>query len=47
MRIVYMGTPDFSVPALTALYEYGHDIAGVVTQPTDLREEKERFLFLL
>ena len=27
MRIVYMGTPDFSVPALTALYEYGHDIA--------------------
>ena len=33
MRIVYMGTPDFSVPALTALYEYGHDIAGVVTQP--------------
>ena len=33
MRIVYMGTPDFSVPALKALYERGHDIAGVVTQP--------------
>lgn len=47
MRIVYMGTPDFSVPALTALYEYGHDIAGVVTQPDRPKEEKERFLFLL
>ncbi len=33
MRIVYMGTPDFSVPALRALYERGHDIVGVVTQP--------------
>ena len=47
MRIVYMGTPDFSVPALTALYEYGHDIAGVVTQPDRPKGRKERFLFLL
>ena len=28
-----MGTPDFSVGALRALYEAGHEIAGVVTQP--------------
>lgn len=33
MRIVFMGTPDFSVPALKALVEAGHDIAAVVTQP--------------
>lgn len=33
MRIVYMGTPDFAVPALEALYEAGHDILCVVTQP--------------
>ena len=33
MRIVFMGTPDFSVPALTGLYEAGHTILGVVTQP--------------
>lgn len=33
MRIVYMGTPDFSVPALKALVEAGHDVVAVVTQP--------------
>lgn len=33
MRIVFMGTPDFSVPALQAIYEAGHEVIGVVTQP--------------
>ena len=33
MKIVYMGTPDFSVGALDALIEAGHDIVMVVTQP--------------
>lgn len=33
MRIVFMGTPDFSVPALNALAEGGHEIVAVVTQP--------------
>ncbi len=33
MKIVYMGTPDFSVPALDALVSGGHEVAAVVTQP--------------
>jgi methionyl-tRNA formyltransferase len=33
LRIVFMGTPDFAVPALRALLEAGHDIAAVYTQP--------------
>lgn len=33
MRIVYMGTPEFAVPALTALAEAGHEIAAVYSQP--------------
>ena len=33
MRIVYMGTPDFAVPALTALAKAGHEIVGVYSQP--------------
>lgn len=33
MRIVFMGTPEFAVPALTALVEGGHKVVGVVTQP--------------
>lgn len=33
MRVVFMGTPDFSVGTLQALYEAGHEIVGVVSQP--------------
>ena len=33
MRIVFMGTPDFAVPALQALLKAGHDIVAVYTQP--------------
>lgn len=33
MKIVYMGTPDFSVGALEALIEAGHQVLAVVTQP--------------
>ncbi len=32
MKIVFMGTPDFSVPVLEKLIEAGHDVAAVVTQ---------------
>ncbi|MFC0558658.1 methionyl-tRNA formyltransferase [Halalkalibacter alkalisediminis] len=33
MRIVFMGTPDFSVPVLRNLIEEGYNVVGVVTQP--------------
>ncbi|WP_298399755.1 methionyl-tRNA formyltransferase [Sphingobium sp.] len=33
MRIIYMGTPDFAVPALDALVKAGHDIVAVYSQP--------------
>ncbi len=33
MRIVFWGTPEFSVPTLNTLVSNGHDIVGVVTQP--------------
>ncbi len=33
MRVVFMGTPDFSVQALDALVRAGHEIACVYTQP--------------
>lgn len=33
MRILFMGTPDFAAVSLRALYEAGHDICGVFTQP--------------
>ena len=33
LRIVFMGTPDFSVPTLRALHRAGHDIVCCYTQP--------------
>ena len=33
MRIVFMGTPDFSVPCLQALIDDGHDVCAVFPQP--------------
>lgn len=33
MRIVFMGTPDFSVPTLECLIQSSHQVIGVVTQP--------------
>jgi len=32
-RIVFMGTPDFSVPVLQQLLNDGYEVVGVVTQP--------------
>lgn len=33
MKIIFMGTPDFSVGTLEALVEAGHDVCLAVTQP--------------
>ncbi|MFD1735765.1 methionyl-tRNA formyltransferase [Bacillus salitolerans] len=33
IKIVFMGTPDFSVPVLKRLINDGYDVIGVVTQP--------------
>ena len=33
MRVVFMGTPDFAVPALQALADSRHEVTLAVTQP--------------
>lgn len=33
LRVVFMGTPDFAVPALRAVHGAGHTIVAVYTQP--------------
>ena len=33
LRIIFMGTPEFSVATLRALVAAGHDVVGVYTQP--------------
>ncbi len=33
MNVVFMGTPDFAVESLSKIYENGHDIKAVISQP--------------
>lgn len=33
LRVIFMGTPDFSVPALSDILNAGHDVVAVYTQP--------------
>jgi methionyl-tRNA formyltransferase len=33
MRVVFMGTPDFAVATLEAIYQSEHEVVGVVTAP--------------
>lgn len=42
MKIVYMGTPDFAVPALEALAAAGHEIGYAVTQPDAVRDRGKK-----
>lgn len=42
MKIIYMGTPDFAVPALEALAAAGHEIGYVITQPDASRDRGKK-----
>ena len=33
LRVIFMGTPDFSVPTLRAIAEAGHEVVAVYSQP--------------
>ncbi len=40
MKIIYMGTPDFAVPALKTLADSSHEVCAVFTQPDKPRGRK-------
>ncbi len=45
MKIVYMGTPDFAVPALEKLHSEGYEIPFAVTQPDAVRDRGKKVKF--
>lgn len=45
MNIVFMGTPDFSIPSLKILLESKHKILAVVTQPDKERGRGQKITF--
>ena len=45
MKVVFMGTPEFSVPILRALVENGYEVAGVFTQPDKPKNRGHKLMF--
>ncbi len=45
MKIIFMGTPDFSIPSLKTLLESRHDILAVVTAPDKQRGRGRKVSF--
>jgi methionyl-tRNA formyltransferase len=45
MKIVFMGTPDFSIPSLKILLESKHKILAVITQPDKERGRGQKISF--
>ncbi len=43
MRVVFLGTPEFAVPSLDALYEHA-EVVGAVCQPDRERDRKGRII---
>lgn len=45
MKIVFMGTPDFAIPSLKAIYHSNHQLLAVVTTPDKERGRGQKITF--
>ncbi len=45
MRVIFMGTPDFAVPALDSIVKAGFEVVGVFTNPDKKRGRKQEICF--
>lgn len=45
MKIVFMGTPDFSVPVLEEIIKAGHQVGYVITQPDKAKNRGKKIQF--
>lgn len=45
MRIIFLGTPEFSVPTLKAIYESHHEIVAIVSQPDRVQDRGKKIVF--
>ena len=45
MKVIYMGTPEFAVPAADAIYKAGHKVLAVFTQPDKAKGRSGKLVF--
>ena len=42
LKIIFMGTPDFAIPALEAINQSNHQILEVYTQPPKKKKPRSK-----
>lgn len=45
MKVIFLGTPDFSVPSLNAIYESEHTLIAIVSQPDRVQDRGKKIVF--
>lgn len=45
MKIIFMGTPDFSIPSLNSIYKSNHELVAIVTTPDKERGRGQKITF--
>ena len=45
MKIIFMGTPDFSIPSLNSIFKSNHELAAIVTTPDKERGRGRKITF--
>ena len=44
MRIIFLGTPEFSVPSLKAIHESKHELIAIVSQPDRIASRNNKVI---
>lgn len=45
MKIIFLGTPEFSIPTLKAIYESRHELIGIISQPDRVQDRGRKIVF--
>ncbi len=45
MRIIFLGTPEFSIPTLKAIYESKHEVIAIISQPDRVQDRGRKIVF--
>lgn len=45
MKIIFLGTPEFSIPTLKAIFESRHELCGIISQPDRVQDRGRKLVF--
>ena len=45
MKIIFLGTPEFSIPSLEAIYNSPHELIGIISQPDRVSSRGNKVIY--